>query len=205
MLTLPNQLQAIKVILYRSGNNHVINHANEYCWINSLNNKLPAMMFIAIYLLLSPVTFAKQSASIAVFSGVFDITNDNDNAALEIGIEYHFVPLSVSAYKLIPTVGLTVNADKAYWLYGGVRYDIYLYQKWVLIPNWAISFYNKGDSTDLGSNIEFRTGLELAYKLSTNSHLGVGIYHLSNAGLENRNPGSNSIILSYSFSPCALK
>ncbi|MEH6579793.1 MAG: acyloxyacyl hydrolase, partial [Amphritea sp.] len=67
------------------------------------------------------------------------------------------------------------------------------------------SLYEKGSSTDLGSDIEFRTGLELAYKLNPNSHLGVGVYHLSNAGLDDRNPGSDSLILSYSFSPSAFK
>jgi lipid A 3-O-deacylase len=122
---------------------------------------LTAIIFTAICLLLSPHTFAKQSDSIAVSAGVFDIANDNNDTATEIGIEYRFAPLE-SVYSLIPTVGFAVNADQAYWLYGGVRYDFHLNQKWVLTPNWAISYYNEGDSTDLGSDIEFRTGLELA-------------------------------------------
>jgi lipid A 3-O-deacylase len=108
-------------------------------------------------------------------------------------------------FNQYPTVGFAVNAYQAYWLYGGVRYDFPLNEKWVLTPNWAISDYNEGDSTDLGSDIEFRTGLELAYKLSTSSRLGVGLSHLSNAGFASRNPGSNSIILSYNFSFVAFK
>lgn len=203
MSTLPD-LAPVKIILHGSSNHHVINRAKEYRWINSPNNKMAAMMITASCLFLSPVTFAKQSDSISVSAGVFDIVNENNDTAAEIGVEYHFAPLE-SAYNLIPTVGFAVNADKAYWLYGGVRYDFHVNQKWVLTPNWAIGYYNKGDSTDLGADIEFRTGLELAYKLTDNSHLGVGVYHLSNAGLANRNPGSNSIILSYNFSLNALK
>ncbi|ABM04780.1 hypothetical protein Ping_3081 [Psychromonas ingrahamii 37] len=198
MLNFP-ALSPIKIILYQLSNNHVIKEAKEDCWINTSNNKLTATIFTAICLLLSPVTLAKQSDSIAVSAGVFDITNDNNDMATEVGIEYRFSPLK-SVYNLIPAVGFTVNADQAYWFYGGVRYDFPLNKKWVLTPNWAISYYNEGDSTDLGADIEFRTGLELAYKLSANSRLGVGGYHLSNAGLASRNPGSNSIILSYNFS-----
>lgn len=203
MLNFP-ALPSIKIILDRLSNNHVIKQAKEYGWINTSNKKLAAMIFTAICLLLSPVVFAKQSDSIAVSAGVFDITNDHNDTATEIGIEYRFAPLE-SLYNLMPTVGFTLNADQAYWIYGGVRYDFELNKKWVLTPNWAISYYNEGDSTDLGSDIEFRTGLELSYKLSAHSRLGVGGYHLSNGGLATRNPGSNSIILSYNFSFAGFK
>lgn len=197
-------LRPIKIILHRLSNNQVTKQVKEDCGINNPNNKLSAMIFTAICLLFSPVTFAKQSDSIAVSVGVFDIGNANNDRAAEMGIEYRFAPLQ-SVYNLILTVGFAVNADQAYWLYGGVRYDFPLNEKWVLTPNWAISDYNEGDSTDLGSDIEFRTGLELAYKLSTSSRLGVGLSHLSNAGFASRNPGSNSIILSYNFSFVAFK
>ncbi|MEH6579794.1 MAG: acyloxyacyl hydrolase [Amphritea sp.] len=202
MLTLLDLPQAIKTPLHRSADNHTISQTLDYCRINRPNNKLAALVLTSICL--SPVTFAEQADSIAITAGVFDISDNNDDEATELGIEYRFAPLE-STYNLIPTVGFTANSDEAYWLYGGVRYDISLSEKWVLTPHWAVSLYEEGDSTDLGSVVEFRSGLELAYKLNADSHLGLGVYHLSNAGIDDINPGSDSIILSYSFSPSAFK
>ncbi len=46
---------------------------------------------------------------------------------------------------------------------------------------------------------EFRSALELGYEWANRKRLALAIYHLSNAGLYDRNPGSNSLILTYSF------
>jgi hypothetical protein len=152
-----------------------------------------------VYLALISSAYAEQSSAIALSVGAFDAF-DNDDTAAEFGIEYRFAPME-SAYNLIPVIGLTVNSDGGYWAHTGARYDFHLNENWVLTPNFAVSAYEDGAGKDLGHAIEFRTGLELAYKLDESSHLGLGIYHLSNAGLDGHNPGEESIILSYSFSP----
>jgi lipid A 3-O-deacylase len=149
--------------------------------------------------LLSPVVLAEESSAMAFSAGAFDVF-DNDDTAAEFGLEYRFAPMD-SAYNLIPVIGLTVNSDGGYWAHTGVRYDFHLNENWVLTPNFAVAAYEDGAGKDLGHVIEFRTGLELAYKLDASSHLGLGIYHLSNAGLDDKNPGEESLILSYSFSP----
>lgn len=69
------------------------------------------------------------------------------------------------------------------------------------IEYYAVAAYEDGEGKDLGHAIEFRSGLKLAYKLDISSHSGLGIYHLSSAGLGDKNPGEESVILSYSFSP----
>ncbi|MFQ3176396.1 MAG: hypothetical protein ACI93H_001394 [Psychromonas sp.] len=86
-------LRPIKIILHRLSNNQVTKQVKEDCGINNPNNKLSAMIFTAICLLFSPVTFAKQSDSIAVSVGVFDIGNANNDRAAEMGIEYRFASL----------------------------------------------------------------------------------------------------------------
>ncbi|MDF1589002.1 MAG: acyloxyacyl hydrolase [Gammaproteobacteria bacterium] len=86
-------------------------------------------------------------------------------------------------------------------VHSGIRYDIALGDNWVLTPNFAASLYEQGGGKDLGHTIEFRSGLEFAYKLNEDSHLGLAIYHMSNASIGNKNPGQESVILSYSFSP----
>ncbi|NQZ53630.1 MAG: acyloxyacyl hydrolase [Piscirickettsiaceae bacterium] len=58
-----------------------------------------------------------------------------------------------------------------------------------------------GGGKDLGYGLQFSSGLELSNELNENSHLGLGIYHLSNACTANKNLGEESIIFSYSFAP----
>jgi len=146
---------------------------------------------------LPPLTYADPNHSLAFSAGAFEAF-DKDGKAAEIGVEYRFSPME-SVFNLIPTVGLNINEDGAYWASAGVRYDYALSQNWVLTPNFALVGYEKGAGLDLGLGLEFRSGLDLAYKLTDNSRLALGIYHMSNADLGEDNPGSESVILSYSF------
>jgi hypothetical protein len=49
--------------------------------------------------------------------------------------------------------------------------------------------------------IEFRSGIELSRRLGERSRLGVSFFHLSNAALYNFNPGSESLVLTYTTRP----
>ena len=49
--------------------------------------------------------------------------------------------------------------------------------------------YGEGDGKDLGHAIEFRSGIEVAYRFDDYSRLGLSFTHISNAGLDERNPG----------------
>ncbi|MEC9412329.1 MAG: acyloxyacyl hydrolase [Pseudomonadota bacterium] len=151
---------------------------------------------IALTLLLPSTAFAEQESQMALSVGAFEVFDDN--TAAEIGVEYRFSP-QASAFNLIPTLGATLTSDGGYWGYAGVRYDIYLNNNWILTPNFAIAAYEQGGGVDLGYDIEFRTGAELAYQFSDKSRLGLGLYHLSNANIGENNPGAESLILSYSF------
>lgn len=145
----------------------------------------------------SPLTYADHNHSLAFSAGAFEAF-DSDNSAAELGVEYRFAPLD-SVFNLIPTLGLAINSDGGYWATAGVRYDYALSPNWVLTPNFALVGYEDGAGLDLGLGLEFRTGLDLAYKLTESSRLALGIYHMSNADLATDNPGSESVILSYSF------
>ncbi len=146
---------------------------------------------------LVPLANAEDSSALAISVGAFDVGKD---ATAELSLEYRFAPIE-SFYDIIPVVGFAANEDGGYWGHAGVRYDIDLNENWVLTPNFAVVGYEKGAGKDLGHGLNFRSGLEIAYKLDDSSHLGLGIYHLSHAGLGGDNPGQESVFLSYSFSP----
>ncbi len=127
-------------------------------------------------------------------AGGFDV-NDNETSA-EFRIEYR----SMRKYLFLkPMIGLMGNSEGGVYGYGGVNLDIYLGRQWVVMPNFAIGGYRRGSSKDLGSVIEFRSGLEIAYRFDDRSRLGVAFSHISNAGISDNNPGAESAVLSYSI------
>ena len=160
--------------------------------------KLPLILAAsALSLGLSQISVAEETSALAISAGVFDVGKEDTG---ELGLEYRFAPVE-SFYNIIPAVGIAANSDGGYWAHAGVRYDIDISDNWVLTPNFAVVGYEKGGGKDLGHGLEFRSGIAFAYKLDASSHLGIALYHLSHAGIGGDNPGQESIILSYSFSP----
>ena len=54
-----------------------------------------------------------------------------------------------------------------------------------------------GDEIKMYNRIEFMSGGDISYRFRNDVRVGVGIYHISNAGLGKENPGSESIIFKY--------
>ena len=143
-----------------------------------------------------PASSLAEPPEIALSTGMFEVF-ETDNAA-EFGAEYRFSP---QYWNLVPAIGLSANSDVGYWAHAGLRYDFLLGEKWLLTPQLALVAYQDGDGTDLGSGFLFRSGLELGYRLSAASKLSITLYHMSNADLAKNNPGSESLLVSYSFTP----
>jgi hypothetical protein len=121
----------------------------------------------------------------------------------EIGAEIQFAPrrfrfLPGFLPEIIPAAGVIAIAEGDLYVYGGVRFEIPLGGPWALYPNTAAGLYHRSDGFDLGGPLEFRSGVELAYRLPNGARLGLCLYHLSNAGIFHRNPGSESLALTYS-------
>ncbi|WP_432470285.1 acyloxyacyl hydrolase [Amphritea sp. HPY] len=189
MLTFPAPQKLLRMRLGRPDSD------TSVFFISGLNNKLATLTLVAFCLTTSSLALAEQSSAIAISVGEFDAFDD---AVSEVGIEYRAAPLE-SMYDLIPAVGLAANSDDAYWLYGGVRYDFQFSGSWVLTPHIAVALYEDNGAKKMGSTFQFRSGLEVAYKFSESSRLGVGVNHLSNGSFADENPGADSLVISYSF------
>ncbi|WP_296593574.1 acyloxyacyl hydrolase [Methylophaga sp.] len=153
---------------------------------------------IGIIGLLGCVSVQAESPAIALSAGSFEVFESNNS--LELGIEYRFAAQE-TFFNVIPALGISANSDGGYWAHAGGRYDISLGEKWILTPQLAVVGYEDGAGQDLGSGFLFRTGIELGYRIGQSSRLALSLYHMSNADLAKNNPGSESLMLSYSFSP----
>lgn len=138
---------------------------------------------------------------LALSVGQFAVIDDHEpNKAVEVGIEYRFRPFRLfERLDLTPVLGVSATEEEAVWIYAGLRYDIPLGDRWVLTPHFAASLFDEGDGKDLGGVVEFRSGLEIAVRITAGSRLGLSFYHLSNAGIYDRNPGVESLVLTWSL------
>ena len=137
---------------------------------------------------------AEEPRSLAVSIGMFNF--NKTPSPVEAGFEYRH-PTGV--WKMAAAGGLYANADGAVWVFGGLRRDFRLAERWWITPAFGASLYSQGNSKNLGGALEFRSAIELGREFRNRTRLAFGIYHLSNAGIYYPNPGSNSLILTYSW------
>jgi hypothetical protein len=132
---------------------------------------------------------------IAVHGGYWDFHQLDDPAGI-FGIEYR------SNYKplyLHPFIGAFGTSDSAFYGYFGLGLDLFFGRRIVITPNTAVGYFEKGSGKELGNRVEFRSGVEIAYRFDDKSRLGVAIHHLSNASLGDRNPGVENLIVTYAL------
>ncbi len=134
----------------------------------------------------------REPTFIALGLGAFDALDDD--TAGQFNFEYRS---NRRLWIFKPHGGLMVSTDGAIYGYAGLRIDLFFGRRWVLSPSTAIGLYEEGSGKDLGSILEFRSGLELGYRFNDRSRLSAGLFHLSNASVGNRNPGEKSIVLFY--------
>lgn len=171
-------------------------------------NRIWVLLFmVGIFWGLAPEASALDGKGWAIYGGIYDTRGDDrpgvDDRPLEAGFEYRWPALEAfnlpNRLTLKPTAGLTATEDGNAWVYGGLRLDVQLGQKWVMTPQFSVALYEQGDGKDLGGVLEFRSGFELAYRFDGGQRLGLLFYHLSNAGVYDLNPGSNSLVLIWGF------
>jgi lipid A 3-O-deacylase len=144
--------------------------------------------------LLTQPAHADDPAFLAFGAGYFDINDDKD--AAEFRIEYRG---SSRFWIFKPMIGGMVTSDAAIYGYAGVNMDLFFGRRFVLTPNFAAGLYHDGNGKDLGHTIEFRSGVELAYRFDNRARLGLVLHHISNASLDDNNPGTEILEIVYSL------
>ena len=152
----------------------------------------------AIVLAALALTSAKASADdpdfVTLAGGWFDMNRQKDEAG-EFRLEYR----SDKKFLLFkPFGGVMATSGGASYYYAGILIDVFLGRRVVATPSFAPGLYAKSSGYDLGHVIEFRSQFELAYRFDDRSRLGVSFGHMSNAGIGDKNPGTESLMLNYS-------
>ena len=132
------------------------------------------------------------------FSGVFDINTSSKKSSELFGIQHSNEDLFRDTFlgKLSPITGFMMTADSASYFYTGVQAE-YKIGKLNLTPSFSPGLYSMGDGKDLGSPLEFKSELQLSVDLRPGTKLGYSQSHLSNAGLDDKNPGADSYMFNF--------
>ena len=157
-------------------------------------------LVIIVVVFLGAFSFAPAKADDPSFLtsgvGLFDFNREKDEG-LEFRFDYrsnkklwHFKPLATAA---IVTNGMS-------FIGAGVLLDVYFGNRFVVTPSFAPTWWHgKTDDLDLGHGLEFRSQIEFAYRFDDRSRIGLGISHSSNASIGDTNPGTETLMLNYSY------
>jgi hypothetical protein len=163
-----------------------------------------ALSFTTACPAIAQVTFGSPGdpPRIAIGGGAFDVLPDskkpgNGTTGLALA-EYRFGDV---LWIVAPFVGVFGTGKGAFYGYGGFGFDINFFERFVATPSAAVGYFTNGTGIDLGAHTEFRTGAEFDYRFDNLSRLGVGMYHMSNAGIGKKNPGVElvTIVLTMPF------
>ena len=148
-----------------------------------------------ITLALGNFSFADQKDKWSISIGQFDV-NYRDQLSSEIRLEYLYGKnFYKNSFDLKQFIGIMRNGDDGSYLYTGLRKDIEVSNNWNFTPSFALGYYDRGKSLDLGYNLEFRSQIEFSYALGE-SRIGFNLNHISNASLGDTNPGTESATIS---------
>ena len=151
--------------------------------------------FLPIIILLNLNGGLLHANSYSIFGGTYDY--DDDNTTNLIGLNYHVSNSEIdllNILKINPVVGGLVTAESATMFYVGFETNLGSDLIYLNLSS-STGIYNNGDGKDLGSAIQFKSEVNLFYSLSEETRIGIGSHHISNAGLNSVNPGTNNYYL----------
>lgn len=161
---------------------------------------LPAGISCALCVLLmtlsAPVSAATEELGdtgfLTVNGGFVGIFN-RFSETLRYGAEYRWPERNF--WRLRPAAGAVSAENDASYYYLGLRRDFVLGQHWLLTGSFDAGYFEERDELHLGLQLEFRSGAEIAYRFANEYRIGLALYHLSNGGFGDRNPGTESVVL----------
>jgi hypothetical protein len=167
---------------------------------------LTTLSLAAVLLTAATVPARAGVHSLSVWAGSFDVLSSGSST--ELGMELRFDPPTPSMqgerpfpWSLRPAVGVMGTSEDAVYGHAGFRLDLPLAGRLgriTVTPQVAAGYYERGDDKNLGGSFHFRSGLEVSARLGRRQSLGLLFYHLSNAGIEDRNPGTESLVVTWS-------
>ncbi len=138
---------------------------------------------------------APARPALSVSTGAIELLDD---PTPRLGLEYRFRPQS--RLRLGPDLGVSLSTDQMVYLYADLRREFWLDEHWVFAARAGFGgFFEDSSEIDLGDTLQFRTGFDLERRFDNGMRLGLSFFHLSNAGLSDRNPGTEELLVTWTL------
>lgn len=124
-----------------------------------------------------------------------------DNEVDEPGVfklEYRFRPIA-KWWNLVPAIGAARSEAGASFIFTDFKKDFFLTGDWVLTASFGVGIFDDGVDVKLGNELEFRSGIKISYLFENDIRVGLALFHLSNGGLGDVNPGTEPAFVSVSI------
>jgi len=144
----------------------------------------------------APITASAGEPSLLMLSGGAFDANKQFDPATEFGLQWRG---GGRWWRVGPMAGVMATTDSAFNAYLGFSLDFPLGAHLALRPGFAPGYYSKGNGKDLHGVVQFRSGIEAAWRFGQGLRLGLELYHLSNGSLEDLNPGEESLVLTFAL------
>ena len=171
------------------------------------------MRFITAIFIVFWFSFNTLAADLNVYGlGMYDVICDGkDDPTLDYRYERRFDntifdigPEEDNFFFLKPFAGFEFTGDSASYFLAGIYLEDNVGQllsgkenNIVFTPSLGVGYYDNGSGKNLGTDIQFRTTFELSYELKTKNRIAISLGHISNANLGDKNPGVETLSLSY--------
>lgn len=155
--------------------------------------KYTKLLLLPLLLLAFSAPAKAEGDLLSLSIGYYDI-NDNEDAT-DFRAEYRWD--SPLFWVIEPWIGAEGTSDGALYGLGGLLADIQVGNGFLITPSFGAGLYSDGDGKDLGHVVEFRSQLEMGWEFSNSSRIGIAGGHISNAGLGDKNPGTEFLNVYY--------
>ncbi|MCB1072674.1 MAG: acyloxyacyl hydrolase [Chlamydiales bacterium] len=161
--------------------------------------KFLLLFFVPLVLSAKERAPIEESKLLNVGIGVFNIVRNTKavNFQIEYRSDFPFYRNSMLFFR--PLIGVMGTTQGSGYIYTGIAFDIFFTERIVFTPSFAPGIYMKGGGMELGFPLEYRSSAELSYRFKNKSRFGGMFYHISNASLGFRNPGTECLVFFYSI------
>lgn len=94
----------------------------------------------------------------------------------------------------------SLDADGDAWVGAGPIVVLGFAGLWRLEGSLMPGVYERGSGDDLGGSLQFRSKLAVSRSLAETHRIGLAFTHVSNGGIESRNPGEDAVLVFVSTS-----
>jgi hypothetical protein len=162
-----------------------------------MNFKKLILLFVMLVLTKQVLANENSNHQYNFFTGNFDFSDDKQ-AALLLGLQHQNESLKRDTLigNISPITGGFITENSAIYIYSGFEWNVDMGDL-IFTPSFAPGLYHEGDGKDLGHVLEFKSEIQLSYKLSKDVNIGLSYNHISNASLGDKNPGANSYMFNF--------